>query len=402
MTVVLREIIPDGTQWGTLGEILPHWASLEFGQDLKGSSSILFEYANEGSHFSRIKTGMYVVPVIDGNYKWMDSIYYVQELQGSAVPGSESRKTTFSGVNLKGRLDTLRWMPAIGSTYIDEAMFRLQNISPGAVVRNGVENFLSRARNTYKDPVNWISKINDVYTSTQKVKVDEYIEPGTTVEEMVQKYQDLGLLTIQFEGFQLNILNYESVARGVIRDRTKEVQLKVGFNIRGGEYSESNKELITALLVKGAPDIFTKPVEGQGQPSVVQWVIAPQSVIDKHGYHESLYTVADAAQANTLRIVGEAYLNKHLEPRYSTSYTMVDGVTSPSTGERVKSPVPLYDFECGDKISILTEKGTVIERVYAITLSYDNPNSPSIGLTLNDFFEDYMVTFDQRLKRLGV
>lgn len=402
MAVVLREIIPDGTQWGVLGAILPHWSSLEFGQDLSSASSITFSYANDGANASRLGTGMYVVAVLDGNYRYDDSIFYIQEFTGSVIEGSESKVTTYSGTTLRGRLDKLRWLPGIGSDYMDDGMFKMVNVTPGALIRSGVENYLSRARNTYGDPVHWISGINDKPSTGWAVKIDEAIIPGTTVAESVSKYQELGLATARFKGFELTISNYADYLVGPVNDKTSTVQLKVGYNIRGGEYSESNKDLVTALLVQGATDSLRDLLEDEQAPTAVQWVLAPKDTIEKYGYHEDVLTVNDASQPGTLKAVGEVYIREHMAPRHSTNYTMVDTLHDPVTGAPLTTSRPLQDFECGDKITILTKSGATVERVYAITLTFDNPNTPTISLTLNDYFTDFEVQFDQRLRRLGV
>ena len=401
MAVVLREIIPDGTKWGTLGPVFPHWSTLEFGQDIKGASSITFRYANDGVNFESLRVGMYVVPIVDGNYQWTDSIFYIEELNSSGA--TAERATTYSGVSLRSRLEDVRWLPAIGSMYADQGMFRLQNVTPGAVIRNGVENYLSRARRTFNDPVSWISAINDRPVTGWKVRVDELIEPTTSVADMINKYQDLGLATGRFNGFELTISNYADYIEGNAHDKTDEVQLRVGWNLREGDLSISHKELVTALFVRGAADPFKESAGDEGsKPNVVAWVLGPKSAMAKWGYHEKVLDVPDAAQTETLKAVGTAYLNAHLEPRYSKAYTMIDTPYNPSSGKTLVTPKPLRDFECGDRIMILGTNGATTERVYAVTLSYDNPNHPEIGLSLNDFFEDIDVLFNQRLKRLGV
>lgn len=126
-------------------------------------------------------------------------------------------------------------------------------------------------------------------------------------------------------------------------------------------------------------------------------------IIDKFGYHEDILDVSDASNPATLKSIGENYLKRHLEPRYSKTYTMVDSLYDNSTGKPLNIPKAFIDFQCGDSILILADGGSSVETVYAITCSYSNPSqeSASIGLTLNDYFDSWAVKFDQRLKRLG-
>ena len=400
MGVILREVIPDGTMWGIKGDVIPHWTNLEFGQDLKTASSIEFTCANNSPVFDRLRTGMYVVPEIDGRTNWYDSVFYVTEKSGSNMPNNHGT-TRFAGRSLRGRLDSVRWMPAIGSQYIDQEGFRYTNVTPGDVIKAGVENYLSRARNTYKDASKWISGVpvgvGWIY------RVDEIIQPGTSISEMISKYQDLGIASSRFEGFELVTGHYHWFTEAASRDKTESVQLKVGVNLVRGEYSESIETVTTALLVRGAEDPFRSDEENNLQTNVIQWVVADQSVINKYGYHEEILDVGDASNPATLKSIGDNYLKRHLEPRYSKTYTMVDSLYDSATGKPLNIPKAFVDFQCGDSILILADGGSSVETVYAITCSYSNPSqeSASIGLTLNDYFDSWSVKFDQRLKRLG-
>lgn len=402
MAVVLREVIPDGTQWGVLGEVLPDWLNLEFGQDLKTHSALTFDYANSGAHFNRLKEGMYVVPEVNGNSRWFDSYFYIQESAGSRVPGTAEHHTTkFAGYSLRKRLDKVCWMPAVGSDYADMEAFRYTNETPGGVIKAGVENYLSRARNQYKDPSYWISGIGVSASTKWKYRVDEIVLPTTSVNEIITKYQDLGIGTARFSGFQLNTAHYDWYVDDPVRDKTDEVQLVLGRNLKDAEYARTNDNIITALLVRGSEDPFR---EGANDvPSyAVQWVIADQSVINRVGYHEGILDVPDVSTPSTLKAIGQNYLRNHLEPRLSTTYSMVDNLVDNRTGLPLNTPNVLEDFQCGDSILIMDGTGAKAEKVYAVTLSYFNPTqSPNITLTLNDYHESWEVKFDQRLRRLG-
>lgn len=401
MAVILRQVIPDGTQWGEKAHVFPHWLNLEFGQDLIAPGSIKFDYATQGAHFDELKPGIFIVPEVNGNSSWFDSIFYINQRTGSNTIDSPGT-ATFSGVSLRKLLEGIRWMPAIGSTYIDSEGFRYNNASPGDVIKAGVENFWSRAKKRFKDPVHWIAAVNTSPASKWAYRLDEIIQPTTTVSEVIERYQELGVATARFYGFHLNCGHYDWYVNDPIRDKTDSVQLKVGVNLVNADYSESDTELITSLLVKGAPDPFPPEDKENLQTNTVVWVTASQAVIDKWGYHEGVLEVSDAANPTTLRAIGTNYINKHLAPRYSASYTMVDNLYDPRTGESLDTPQALVDFQCGDSILVLTERGAIAEKVYAITLSYANATAnPNIGLTLNDYFESWEVKFNQRLRRLG-
>ena len=112
--------------------------------------------------------------------------------------------------------------------------------------------------------------------------------------------------------------------------------------------------------------------------------------------------MVSAVQPSTVQAIGQNYLRNHMEPKHSTSYTMVDSLYDPRTGALLPTPRALLDFQCGDSIRVLQEDGASVEKVFAITLSYENPTrSEKVGLLLNDYFDSWETTFDQRLKRLG-
>lgn len=399
MGVILREIFPDGTQWGILGEILPHWSKLEFGQDLKSPTSITFAYANDGAHFNRLKAGMYVVPEVNGSIRWSDSIFYVREKKGSTIPGDRSKTTTFAGVSLRRRLDDVRWMPAIGSVYIDQP-FKIRNYTPGAVIKHGVTNYLSRAKAQYNDPTHWLSGVGVSDPSVWKYRVDEDIIPGTSVNDIITKYQDMGIASARFSGFQLNTAHYTYYTEHESRDKTDSVQLKVGLNLTTSDYEESHTDLTTALMVRGASDPFRTEDPNNMQTNKIHWEFAPLSVIQRWGYHEKILDIPNASSDSTLKQIGQNYLKRMMEPRHSTTYTMVDNLVNPRTGKPMGTPNALTDFQCGDSILILDGDGPSIQTVYGISMSYSSPQKATITITLNDYFQSWQEKFDQRLKRL--
>lgn len=404
MSVVLREIIPDGTQWGILGEVLTDWTDLEFGQDLRNPSSIVFKYPIRGVHYERLRAGMYVTPAVHGSTTWRNSIYWVREKAGSSMPDHTSQEATFAGVSLRGRLNKVRWLPAIGSEFMDSDMFRYNNVTPGTVIKAGVDNYLSRAKSQFKDNSDWIIGVGVSPDANWFYRVDEEVVPTTSVQEIINKYQDLGIATAEFNGFLLQTAHYFWYAHGggeggnELRNKSDEVQLIVGKNLVGGEESISHEDIITSLLVVGSPDPFSDNPEVHS--NAVQWVTAPQRVIDQWGYHEDILNVPDAHVHSTLKAVGEAYIARKMEPRYSTSFTMVDSLYN-DRGKLIPSPKALVDFQCGDLISVITHKGITYERVHSISMTYPNPNAPQVTLTLNDYFETNEEKFDQRLRRLG-
>lgn len=403
MGVILREVIPDGTQYGELGEFLPDWFGLEFGQDVHSPGAITFKYANDGANFDRLKSGIYVTPIVDGNRMWRDSIFRVEEVNGIKTPSADAHMTTFAGSSLQGRLEKVRWMPAIGSVVMDSLAFKYNNYTPGQVIRLGVENYWSRARNQFKDPTNWLLDARTDDEADWKYRVDEEIEPTTSITSVIQKYQEVGIATAWFDGFVLKTSHYDWYKEpGKSADKTASVELRLGVNLIGDEYSESIRDLCTAVLVKGAVDPFAESTDDEFKPgNNCAWVIADQDAIDRFGYHEHVLDVSEASTQETLTAAGTAYLNAHLEPRYSKTYTMTDNLHDPRSGQSLDVPRALVDFQCGDQITVHSADGSSTQRVYAIAMSFDSPDRSNISITLNDFFADWQEMFDQRLKRLG-
>ena len=397
MSVILREIIPDGTKYGKLGAILPYWTGLEFSQDFLSSTAISFSYPKTAPQADKLKLGMYVVPVVNGNYQWLDSIFYIKARSGTLI--EEDTLIQVSGYSLKKNLDKMYWAPAIGSVFSDEDMFRYTNITPGAVLRAGVENYLSRARNGFYDSTEWLSGVSVPADSKWDYKVDEIIQATTSISSVVSKYQDLGMATVRFDGFQLVTAHYDWYSNSPSFNKQNTVRFREGIDLLSGEFEESSEDVVTALLVVGAEDPFKKD-DGVAS-NVIAWVTSPQAIIDKYGYHESILNVPDAANAVTLKAVGENYLKRVQEPRMSYSYKVTSDLYDPRTGDKLPTPAALSDYQCGDKVTVYTSDGSHEYTVYAITLSYDDPIRPSTVLTLNDSFATWQETFDQRLKILG-
>ena len=397
MSVVLREIIPDGTQYGKLGAVLPYWADLEFGQDLRGASSISFSYPRSAPQFDKLKMGMYVVPVVNGNYKWLDSIFYIQAREGTLIDNNAT--VDISGYSLRKRLDRMFWMPAIGSAYADADMFKYTNVTPGAIIKAGIENHWSRAKSVYKDPQKWIANVVVPASSKWSYRVDETIQANTSVSSMIDKYQDLGMATVRFDGFNLLTAHADWYSNAPAYNKQQSVKFREGIDLLSGDFSESDEEVITALLVVGAEDPF-KNDDGLSS-NVVAWVIAEPDIIAKYGYREGVLNVSDATTAATLKAVGQNYLKRMQEPRSSFSYKVTSELYDPRTGVLLDTPSALNDYQCGDNVTVYTSEGSHEYSVKAITLSYADPGSHSTVLTLNDTFDSWQETFDQRLKRLG-
>lgn len=394
--VVLREVLPDGTKWGILGDVFPDWGTLEFGQDLRASSSIMFTYPEQGRNSEKLKTGVFVTPFVNGNRVWSDSIFRIEKRSGSS--SSLEGMITISGISLLSKLEEMYWMPGVGSNYAEEEMFRYHNVTPGTVIREGVYNWMSRAKSMYKDPVKWLSGVTVAEDSRWNYRVDEIISAGTSVRDIVSRYQEMGIATARFEGFQLITSHYSwRLDDDPKRDKSSSVVLVSGLNLLDREYEESDIDLKTAVLVRGASD----PLRDDTEAQVVQWVVSPQNIINKHGYREAVLDVADATTPETLKAVGENWLRQHQDIRLSKTFTIVDNLNDNRTGKPLNTPNVLEDFECGDAITIVDQDGANVYTVYAISVSYDNPSNPNIVLTLNDSFESWIEKFDQRLRRLG-
>lgn len=398
MSIVLREIIPDGSQWGTLGEILTDWSDLEFGQDLKDASSISFSYPKKGRHSNKIKSGMYVAPVVNGDYKWDNSYFYVRDDEGSLTAGTAKDSVKVAGISLRGRLDKVKWMPAFGSSYMDSNLFKYINVSPGTIIKAGVENYWSRAKSRFNSPVNWLVGVDEIALPSKPYKVDEIIEGNTSIQDMITKYQDLGIATAKFSGFKLVVYPYYGIVdRDSSLDKSSTVQLSVGVNLREGSYTTSVRDLVTSLLVIGGQDMMR--VDSSDSVAVL-WVTAPASTIAELGYHEDTLTVSSAANPETLKAIGENYLSRYSKIRESRTYSLVDNLIEGSTGSALPLPKALTDFQCGDSISILTSRGVDVDVVYSLTFSCLSPNNVTLGITLGDYFDEWETTFEQRLKRL--
>lgn len=400
MSVALRQVTPNGTRWGEIGEYFPDWSDLEFGQEISSTAgSITFKYPKDGVNYNLLKNGIFITPAIDGNRSWFDSIFYVQELQGVNEQVSDRYIRTFAGVSLTDRLSNIRWMPAFGSKVMDSYAFRQFNVTPGSVIKEGVHNYKSRARQK-GDNTDWISNVMVSADTRWRYRVDEDIEATTSVLDIIQKYEDMGIATAKFRGFELCTSHYDWYT-GEDADKTDVIQYRYGVDLLSEEYAESYTDLVTALLVVGAENPFASGGDDFQVGKNCEWVIADQEVIDRFGYRESSLEVSSATQHTTLKAIGENYLSRRIAPRYSKTYAVANDIHDPVSGKPVPTPRPLVDYQCGDLISVLSSEGKLeSHRVVGISMTYKNPSTAVVALTLNDHFDSWEVKFDQRLKQL--
>lgn len=394
--VVLRQVIPDGSQYGQLGAIFSDHSHLEFGQDLRGAGSIKFDYPSQGVNSDQLDGETYVVPIINGNDKWHDAIFKIQETEAPNLGEDGPVMKTYAGVSLLKQTEKIRWLPAIGSQYMDDMAFTYTNVTPGAVLKGAVDNFWSRAKSQFNDPIHWLTEVKVSANAAWQYRVDEQVIPGTSLWEMITKYQDLGIATARFEGFRLQTAHFDWYSSGLASDKTDSVQFRVGFNVVESEEVTSYEDICTSLLVRGSPD----PLSEEQNPTCA-WVQAPASVIKKFGYREDMLEVGEASQQSTLRAVGQAHLNARLAPRFSKTYKVVEDLYHARSGKKIPSPTALVDYQCGDMVTLLDKSGASEYRIYGISISYDSDGRSSISLTLNDYWDSYAVTLDQRLRRLG-
>lgn len=203
MGVILREVIPDGTDTGVLGEVFPDWIGLEFSQDI-AAGTLTFNYPADGLNADLLRGGMFLVPVVDGKSLYKNSYFEVGEGSGEVVQEATGNVRSITAYSLLSGLEKVRWMPAIGSSFMDEEGFSYTAATPGAVIKAGVQNYLSRAR-AYGDSVSWISSVSTGQDSQWPVLVDEMISPTTSVTTVLDRYNELGLARVHFEGFRLHI-----------------------------------------------------------------------------------------------------------------------------------------------------------------------------------------------------
>lgn len=385
MAVELREVKPSGAY----GEILPDWSQLTFSQDLLNPGTLTFSYPIAGRNADILRHGVILTALVDG-IEPDNGRFVFDQGTGSRIAEADGTIATFGCTSVLGQGSQMLLAPAVGSNFADEALFAFVDKTPGWLVRNVIDNTMSRA-NAKSAPPPWITHpitkfthLVDSSNTTWPSTVDVTFKSGDSLTQVLEWVTENGFAEPIMRGKELYLYQPSKNGRNLATG-SKPVVLQTGRDFLEATYETSSKEMVTSLLVLG-------------ENNSCVWV-QDDAAIAANGYREGTLNVSNASTISTLMAAGQAYLNTRKIPRYSYTYSVSARYIEESQEEL---PRPFIDYQVGDSVLILDGLSTSVQRIRLMSATWPDARAATVNLSVNDFFEERDVEFERRLSRLGL
>lgn len=170
--------------------------------------------------------------------------------------------------------------------------------------------------------------------------------------------------------FEINTSKVFNVASIIGVDRSNEIVLEYGTNVRSMRITEDFSKPVNRAIVLGDSGVLAEPLRVEREDLTSQGIYR----IREDAINEMMVT-----ETETLEEKGDALLRKYEEPLYKISMDIVRSTTP-----------TIDDFSLGDVITIRVKTGmyNINERfrVYGWELSYDQNDTETLSLTLGNFY----------------
>lgn len=352
-------------------------ASVIVSQDMREPGTLNFSYPPSGAHSSLLVTPTELVVLVNGVEPVNGRFTLVDN---GATKTSPSDMVNYVAMSNLFQFQSMMVAPAIGSSYDDANAFAFTNKTMGWLIRNAIDNSLSRNSNhPWLNQVTWtFDGSTDSSGVAWAATYDVIWTSGQTVWDVIDWGVQLGLCEVYMYKDQLYVFQPSNFGK----DKSSKVILSLGKSISEYTIETTVRDIVNSLLVTGIDNVCT-------------WVQDATS-IQQYGYHESKLELSNVTQIATMTAVGTAYLSLMKDP--SISYTM-------SVTQRLfdsDSPLlPLVDYQVGDKIGIFDTEWQSL-RVRLISITQNASNSYTVTLTLSDFRTEDSVEYAAHLARLGL
>lgn len=359
------------------GEILMDTASVVVSQDMREPGTLNFSYPPGGAHSSLLLTPSELVVLVNGVEPINGRFTLVDNGSTKTAPSDMVNYVAMSNLF---QFQSMMVAPAIGSSYDDANAFAFTNKTMGWLIRNAIDNSLSRNSNhPWLNQVSWtFDGSTDSAGVAWAATYDVIWTSGQTVWDVIDWGVQLGLCEVYMYKDQLFVFQPNNFGK----DKSSKVILSLGKSISEYTIETTVRDIVNSLLVTGIDNVCT-------------WVQDAASIA-KYGYHERKLELSNVTQTATMTTVGTAYLSLMKDP--SISYTM-------SVTQRLfdsDSPLlPLVDYQVGDKIGIFDTEWQSL-RVRLISITQNASNSYTVTLTLSDFRTEDSVEYAAHLARLGL
>lgn len=368
---------------GTPAQILPDWSDLTISQDRFDVSIMSFTYSNVGRHFNLLKPGTIISYSVSG-FSPSSNWFEVGDNQVNKLDASNA--VSFSLKSTVGNFDRMILGPGVGSTVVEDNLFKYENRTIGYMIRRAIDNSLSRgSQSKWLDTSSWtFSDTVDSKGTPWYSTYDHTFSPGTKVADVIDWGVQLGFVEVEMKDRKLYA--YEPASRGnnyTVAPNIKAIRSNV-LSEHTEQYSVS--EWYNSILVTG------DTISPNPGPSCV-WVQDAASIATD-GYREGLWNVSGANQQSTLLEAGKRYLELHKKPMTSRTFATV---FHPEL-----NPKPLVDFQVADLIYIGSDASALSGNVRLISTTWNSSSSASVNITLDTLLDNRARILDQRLARLGI
>lgn len=347
-------------------------------QDMREPGTLSFSYPPNGSHSSLLVAPCEFVVLINGVEPINGRFSLEDQNQVLTAPQD---LVSYVAMSNMFQFQSMIVAPAIGSSYDDAAAFEYTNKTMGWLIRNAIDNSLSRNSNhPWLNQTAWtFDGVTDSSGAAWSQTFDVIWTSGQTVFEVIDWGIQLGLCEAYMYKDQLFVFQ---PTKAVGTDRSTTSIFNLGDSITEYTIGKTLREVVNSLLVTGIDNVCT-------------WVQDADSIA-AYGYHESKLELSNVTQNTTMVTVGTAYLSLVKNP--SMSYTL-------SVSQRLfdtDSPLlPMVDYQVGDKIGIFDTQWHSL-RVRLISLTQNASNSYTVTLSLSDFKSEDSIEYAAHLARLGL
>lgn len=352
-------------------------ATVVVSQDMRDPGTLSFDYPPDGAHSSLLVAPCEFVVLINGTEPINGR--FTLEDQSQALTAPQNMISYVAMANMF-QFQSMIMAPAIGSTYDDAAAFAYTNKTMGWLIRNAIDNSLSRNSNhPWLNQVSWtFDGVTDSAGVAWSQTFDVIWTSGQTVYEVIDWGVQLGLCEAYMYQDQLFVFQPSNFGT----DKSQKSILSLGDAVSEYTIGTTLRSVVNSLLVTGIDNVCT-------------WVQDTASIA-AYGYHESKLELSNVSQYTTMTTVGNAYLSTIKDP--SISYTL-------SVTQRLfdtDSPIlPLVDYQVGDMIGIFDTQWHSL-RVRLISITQNASNSYTVTLSLSDFVSEDSIEYAAHLARLGL
>lgn len=382
-------------------KILPEWNNLSLSAEAGRPSVMTFTYPRTGVRAHMLTLGARVraffpfttgPKLFGGDWEWLEPpnmVFTVTDISYNEEMANDQTMAVALTSTLT-QMEKVLLAPAIGSSYVDDDIFKFDNMTVGHLVRTCVSAALSRSPNT-----DVVMSFDDTYDSAGVEwgrPLDVKFDPGQSLWSVLEWLNSLGFAYATF-GLHKRYIpsqDVEYLTSDLVEDKASTTyyfnlysQPLRGFGLRN--YFLDNR-YINSLTKQSESKEVVNQIFVTGEEGICGWLKREDSIL-MYGVQEGKWSVSNAALHTTILAAGERYLDVYAYPR--TSETL-DMEFPPDGAILFYFPTFFYDVGDGHSIEMLSLQVESSNHIGQLTLTIDN------------YFDRRKDLLEQRLARLGL